>query len=126
NLLFFTKGTPTVDVWYYEHPYPEGITSYNKTKPMRFEGFETEINWWGSETDGHLSRIESDQAWKVSAADIVARNYNLDIKNPHVGEHISHDPDELLLQYQKQQEAISDLRNQLKGILQQALHRGEA
>jgi type I restriction enzyme M protein len=20
NLLFFTKGTPTKDVWYYEHP----------------------------------------------------------------------------------------------------------
>jgi type I restriction enzyme M protein len=22
NLLFFTKGQPTQDVWYYEHPYP--------------------------------------------------------------------------------------------------------
>ncbi len=24
NLLFFTKGEPTKDVWYYEHPYPQG------------------------------------------------------------------------------------------------------
>ena len=24
NLLFFTKGQPTTEVWYYEHPYPEG------------------------------------------------------------------------------------------------------
>ena len=24
NVLFFTKGRPTTDVWYYEHPYPPG------------------------------------------------------------------------------------------------------
>ncbi len=47
NILFFTKGTPTKDVWFYEHPYPEDVTSYNKTKPMKFEEFETEIAWWG-------------------------------------------------------------------------------
>jgi hypothetical protein len=36
NLLFFTKGQwPTKHVWFYEHPYPEGVKSYNKTKPMR-------------------------------------------------------------------------------------------
>src|SRR4029434_1924376 len=32
NLLFFTKGKPTKEVWYYEHPYPEGYKSYSKTK----------------------------------------------------------------------------------------------
>jgi type I restriction enzyme M protein len=30
NMLFFTKGTPTAQVWYYEHPYPPGAKSYNK------------------------------------------------------------------------------------------------
>ncbi len=34
NLLFFIKGQPTTDVWYYEHPYPVGAKSYNKTKPI--------------------------------------------------------------------------------------------
>ena len=24
NLLFFTKGEPTKEIWYYEHPLPEG------------------------------------------------------------------------------------------------------
>jgi type I restriction enzyme M protein len=47
NVLFFTKGTPTKEVWYYEHPYPEGVTSYNKTKPMRIEEFDAEKVWWG-------------------------------------------------------------------------------
>jgi type I restriction enzyme M protein len=123
NLLFFTKGKPTEQVWYYEHPYPEGVKSYNKTKPMRFEEFETEIAWWGKESDGVKKRKETEQAWCVPVADIVARNYNLDIKNPHVGEQVSHDPDELLRLYQRQQDDIASLRNQLKSILHEALSR---
>lgn len=121
NILFFTKGKPTEHVWYYEHPYPEGVVNYNKTKPMRFEEFEAEINWWGTEEDGFAARVENKQAWKVPLQTIVERNYNLDIKNPHVGEQISHDPDELLAQYQQEQTAITNLRNQLKAVLAEAL-----
>ncbi|KGO94686.1 type I restriction-modification system subunit M [Flavobacterium subsaxonicum] len=121
NILFFTKGKPTEQVWYYEHPYPEGVVNYNKTKPMRFEEFQSEIDWWGNEEDGFKTRVENEQAWKVSVKDIIASHYNLDIKNPHVGEQISHDPDELLLQYNQEQKDISNLRNQLKAILTEAL-----
>lgn len=122
NILFFTKGKPTEHVWYYEHPYPEGVVNYNKTKPMRFEEFKTEIDWWGNEEDSFKTRVENEQAWKVSAKDIVERNYNLDIKNPHVGEQIKHDPDELLALYNKEQGEITSLRNQLKAILINALN----
>ncbi|MEW8513311.1 MAG: N-6 DNA methylase, partial [Candidatus Thiodiazotropha sp.] len=94
--------------------------------PMRFEEFQTEIDWWGDEADGFANREENEYAWQVSADDIVARNYNLDIKNPHVGEQISHDPDELLQQYQQQQQAITDLREQLKASLHQALSEEQA
>jgi type I restriction enzyme M protein len=121
NILFFTKGKPTTKVWYYEHPYPAGVKNYNKTKPMKFEEFQTEIDWWGNEADGFASRVENEQAWQVSIEDIIARNFNLDIKNPHVGEVISHDPQELLSDYAKQQDDIQVLRDQLKGILSAAL-----
>jgi type I restriction enzyme M protein len=121
NILFFTKGKPTEKVWYYEHPYPAGVKSYNKTKPMKFEEFQTEIDWWGNEADGFASRVETEQAWQVSIDDIIARNFNLDIKNPHIGEVISHDPQELLSDYAKQQDDIQALRDQLKGILSAAL-----
>jgi type I restriction enzyme M protein len=120
NLLFFSKGTPTENIWFYEHPYPEGIKSYNKTKPMRFAEFQTEIDWWGSENDGFASRTETAQAWQVSIADIKARNYNLDIKNPHVVETESHDPAELLAIYAEQQQAIQAIRDRLKTILAEA------
>ena len=124
NLLFFTKGQPTKAIWYYEHPYPKGAKSYNKTKPMRFAEFQTEIDWWGSEDDGFAARVATEQAWKISIEEIKKRNYNLDIKNPHVDEQVIHDPDELLATYAKQQAEISNLRDQLKDILAEALTGG--
>ena len=119
NLLFFTKGEPTKNIWFYEHPYPPGAKSYNKTKPMRIEEFEPEKKWW-------KKRKENEFAWKVTAKDIKANNYNLDVKNPHVGEQINHDPDKLLEKYAKQQQEISGLRDQLKTILAEALNNGGA
>ncbi|WP_353570524.1 class I SAM-dependent DNA methyltransferase [Candidatus Albibeggiatoa sp. nov. BB20] len=126
NILFFTKkpesqSPATQSVWYYEHPYPDGVSSYNKTKPMRFEEFATECDWWGDESEGFKSRVETPQAWQVSIEDIKARNYNLDIKNPHVEEQHQHDPEELLVTYQQQQGEIQALRTQLKNVLFDAL-----
>jgi len=40
NLLFFEKGTPTKEIWYYEHRLPEGQKSYSKTKVIQFAEFE--------------------------------------------------------------------------------------
>ncbi|MBI3145479.1 MAG: SAM-dependent DNA methyltransferase [Pseudogulbenkiania sp.] len=123
NLLFFTKGQPTRHVWYYEHPYPAGYKSYSKTKPMRFAEFQAEIDWWGSEADGFAARVATEQAWRVSLDDLQARNYNLDVKNPHVVAGESHDPDQLLARYAAQQQEIGQLRDQLKAILGAALSR---
>ncbi|RWO47955.1 MAG: SAM-dependent DNA methyltransferase [Mesorhizobium sp.] len=123
NILFFTKGVPTQDVWFYEHPYPDGVSSYNKTKPMQFEEFQTERVWWGNEGDGFKSRKFTEQAWKVEAAEIAASNYNLDRKNPHQAEAIDHNPEHLLENYQKTQESIQSIRDQLKAILSDALTR---
>jgi len=75
NLLFFEKGKPTKEIWYFEHPYPEGVKNYNKTKPINIKEFDLEKKWW-------KKRVESDHAWKVSAEEIKKRNFNLDIKNP--------------------------------------------
>lgn len=126
NILFFEKGKPTKEVWYYEVPLPEGIKAFNKTKPMKLEDFAACTEWWGEgktikAKSKRKNRQENEQAWKVSLEDIVERNYNLDIKNPHVAEVISHDPEELLADYDQQQSDIQTLRDQLKGILSEAL-----
>ena len=75
NLLFFTKGAPTKEVWYYEHKLPEGQKAYNKTKPIQAKEFDPIKTWWSD-------RKESDIAWKVPLQTIIDRNYDLDIKNP--------------------------------------------
>ncbi len=114
NVLFFTKGRPTKDVWYYEHPYPPGAKSYNKTKPMRIEEFDVEKAWW-------TNRQESERAWKVSIADIKARGFNLDIKNPNAPELTHEDPDALLERYVQAKAAAAEIRDQLRQALSEAL-----
>ena len=121
NLLFFTKGTQTQDIWFYEQALPAGVKAYNKTKPMKVDEFKPLANWWGNEAENFKTRVETTQAWKVSLADIQARNYNLDCKNPHVAEQITQDPEVLIAQFQQMQQDISQLRGQLKNILAEAL-----
>ncbi len=121
NLLFFTKGQPTTQVWYYEHPYPPGAKSYNKTKPIRIEEFQPEQSWWGSEEDGFAARVENEQAWRVSIDQIKSGNYNLDLKNPHDADTGPGDVDELLPEYERLLAQIADTRTELKQELHRAL-----
>jgi len=112
NLLFFTKGTPTKEVWYYEHPYPPGQKSYNKSKPIRIEEFEPEKAWWGNEADGFKSRVENEHAWRVSIDQIRAGGFNLDLKNPHSKDDGPGDVDHLLPEYEKLLAQIAETRGQ--------------
>lgn len=114
NVLFFEKGTPTKDVWYFEHPYPDGVKSYNKTKPINIKEFDLEKAWWDK-------REESKHAWKVSINDIKKRNYNLDVKNPYEeADHLA-SPEELLTQYQATEEKIANIQNEIVRVLSEAL-----
>jgi type I restriction enzyme M protein len=114
NILFFTKGQATRDVWYYEHPYPAGYKSYSKTKPMRIEEFNTEKAWW-------TNRQETTQAWKVTCDEIRARGFNLDIKNPNAPGETHEDPDVLLARYDQARAAAAAIREQLRQVLAEAL-----
>ena len=114
NLLFFEKGGPTKHVWYYEHPYPPGAKSYNKTKPMRIEEFEPEKKWW-------KKRKESEFAWKVSVKDIKANGYNLDIKNPNAPDDGPGDPDVLLKEFKALRGEVAQVQEKLKNELSKAL-----
>jgi type I restriction enzyme M protein len=79
NLLFFTKGEPTKEVWYYQMQLPTGLRAYTKTKPITDKEFDVVKEWWND-------RKEDDNAWKVSIEDIKTKNWNLDFKNPRGGE----------------------------------------
>lgn len=70
NLLFFEKTEPTREVWYFEHPLPEGYARYSKTRPLKKEEFEIEKAWWSH-------REENEHAWKVPIEQITKANYSL-------------------------------------------------
>jgi type I restriction enzyme M protein len=116
NLLFFEKGTPTQEIWYYEHRVPADQKAYSMTKPIRLEHLQPCIDWWDN-------REPNEVAWKVSVSDIKLRNYNLDIKNPHSVEEDHGDPGELLTQLDAAEAETTKLRDKLKSILEGALLR---
>ena len=76
NLLFFSTDKGTKEIWYYELPLPEGRKQYTKTRPLQWEEFAPVLSWWNK-------REKNACAWKVPAKEIIANNYNLDVKNPH-------------------------------------------
>ena len=111
NLLFFVKGTPTKEIWYYEHRLPEGQKSYSKTKPIRLEEFNPIREWWNN-------RRENEVAWKVDIKTIIDTGYDLDIKNPNKQEEV-HDytSAELIEMLEKSMLKSNALLNQLKSEL---------
>lgn len=66
NLLFFTKGEPTKEIWYYEHQIPEGQKSYSKTRPIEVAHFADAKQWWEK-------REESEVSWKYNMAEVIKK-----------------------------------------------------
>ena len=121
NLLFFEKGEPTRDIWFYEYLVPEGQKAYSMTRPIRLEHLQTCIDWWGGmERKG---REETERAWKVTAEEVKARGYNLDVKNPNTTKVDHGDPEKLLEGLNKAEAEVVSIREKLKAILTEALLR---
>lgn len=114
NLLFFTKGEPTKDIWYYEHTLPEGVKAYNKTNPIKSDEFEPIRRWWNN-------REENEHTWRIPIDEIKKHNYNLDIKNPNKIELDDLDPEEVLADYHEKQKAVNQNLEQIKIVLVEAL-----
>ncbi len=72
NLLFFTKGKPTKEIWYYD------LSDLNITKkqPLNMTHFEKFFNLLPE-------RGNSDRSWRVPVEEIVAKNYDLKAVNPN-------------------------------------------
>jgi type I restriction enzyme M protein len=111
NLLFFDRSGPTKDVWYYEHPLPEGRKSYTKTQPLQFDEFQPCMDWW-------KRREENEHAWKVMAVDLLAGACNLDRKNPRAKADVTHlPPEELLASILEKEHRIVDIVVQIQDLL---------
>ena len=74
---------------------PEGQKAYSMTKPIRLEHLPDCIDWWGGHGARRAARRRR-RRWKVTAEEVKARGYNLDIKNPHTVADDHGDPETLL------------------------------
>src|SRR3990167_1108421 len=106
NLIFFTKGEPTKEIWYYQLPLPESVKQYTKNRGITHEEFLPVKKWWGN-------RKSNGQAWKISIKQIQKPKYNLHFKNPNGNTKVEHtDPKKVL-------ESIATAEKQIAGILEE-------
>lgn len=118
NLLFFERTGSTQHIWFYEQPMREGIKSYSKTKPMRFEEFDALRDWWDA-------REENEFAWRVDVNEILQVDekgapvsVNLDQKNPNVVAGPEHrPPNELVESILAKEERITALMGEIQSLL---------
>jgi type I restriction enzyme M protein len=111
NLLFFDRSRPTQEVWYYEHPIPEGRKNYTKTQPLHFEEFQPCLAWWHQ-------REGNDRAWKIPVDVLLANNCNLDRKNPRGKADFEHlPPEQLADDILRKEQRIAELMAEIKAAL---------
>ncbi|MFP4539881.1 MAG: N-6 DNA methylase [Candidatus Paceibacterota bacterium] len=111
NLLFFEKGTPTEEIWYYQLPLPEGMKQYTKNRGITHVEFDPVREWWNK-------REENENAWKVSIEEVEKRNYNLDFKNPNGGDKTEHqEPEEIIKNIEESEKQITKLLGEIKSNL---------
>jgi type I restriction enzyme M protein len=108
NLLFFTKGQPTKEIWYYD------LADLNITKkqPLTSEHFEEFFKLLPQ-------REISERSWLTSIEDIEAKNYDLKAVNPNRREEQdTRTPEELLSIIEAQSDEIKNIISLLrnKGI----------
>lgn len=118
NLVFFEKGTPTREVWYYQMPLPEGLRQYTKGRPIHESEFDSVRRSLGVGGAGIKTRKENEFMWKVSINDIKARNYNLDFKNPNAPAAAEHKtPKQLLEEIERKERQIADMISHITQLI---------
>lgn len=86
-VLFFEKGTPTRNVWYYQLDPGRNL---GKTNPLN----DADLAEFVALQPG---KADSDKSWSVDVANIDTSTFDLSVKNPSGGEEITHrSPEEIL------------------------------
>ncbi len=103
NLLFFTKGTPTESIWYYDL----SDMKVGKRQPLTLAHFDEFFRLLPK-------REDSENSWTVNIADIREHNYDLKAVNPNKKSEIdTRTPEELLAVIEAKGREIAEA---LKGL----------
>lgn len=113
NILFFDKTESTKEIWYYDVPLPEGYRSFSKTKPFKSIHLDCVREWWDNRDKEDLN------AYKVTIDEIIAKEYNLDFKNPNkLVEEKEYTLDELLTTLEVKSKNIVSLVHKIRQSLE--------
>lgn len=113
NILFFDKTESTKEIWYYDVPLPEGYKSFSKTKPFKSVHLDNVREWWNNRDKEDLN------AYKVTVDEIIAKEYNLDFKNPNkLVEEKEYSLDELLITMDTKSKNIVSLVDKIRQVLE--------
>ncbi len=107
-ILFFEKGKPTKDIWYYQLNLDRNL---GKTNPLSEKDLEEFLML-------QKTREESKNSWKVKVSDIDQDTFDLSVKNPNKkDETIIREPSEILKEIGDLDKQSSDILKRVKELV---------
>lgn len=107
-VLFFEKGAPTRNVWYYQL---DPGRSLGKTNPLNDDDLAEFVQFQKKSAD-------SPKSWTVNVKDIDKATFDLSVKNPNGGEVVNHrSPQEIMDEIAALDAESAEALNTIRGLL---------
>ena len=113
-VLFFNKGEPTKNIWYYQM---DAGRNMGKTNPLNDKDMAEFIDL---QKDVNLSpsKGESEKSWTVSVADVNTDTYDLSVKNPNTPEEAPlRSPEQILTEMETLDSETKDILGSIKELI---------
>lgn len=135
SLLFFERGKPTKEIWYYEHKHPLGYVTtrygrvvektYSRSDPIKdehlkdaLEKFKAWRRYLETGDEEWRKKAISENSWVVGIEEIKERDYDLSARNPNKRQVIEYPvPEEIISSLEEKEKRISELLAEIKSIL---------
>ncbi|MEA3329487.1 MAG: N-6 DNA methylase [Nanoarchaeota archaeon] len=107
-VLFFEKGKPTKDIWYYQLNLDRNL---GKTNPLNEKDLEEFL-------DLQKTRSDSENSWKVSIGDVDIGTFDLSVKNPNKkNEVVLREPEEIIKEMGKLDKESEEILKTIKELI---------
>lgn len=107
-VLFFEKGAPTRDIWFYQL---DPGRSLGKTTALTDADFEEFVRL-------QAKRAESDKSWIAKASDLDPATFDMSVKNPNRNDEITYrDPEDIIAEMMALDAESADILQQIRGMI---------
>ena len=107
-VLFFEKGAPTKDIWYYQL---DPGRNMGKTNPLNDNDLKEFVEL-------QADFAKSDKSWTVKASEIDQASFDLSVKNPNTPDEAPlREPEEIIAEIVSLDKKSADILDNIRGIL---------